>query len=160
MKRTPANLSLQVGCSRCARPPDVLLCILHGARRGRDDVYVFTRARSVLAAAGCDVYIYTWRITRFVTARRGCQRCSRCRSARAVSPSRSVSTFFILNNLSLNLLFFCPLIGHIFPHIFPHVLYLSVHSYMRVHSILYLLFYRSTHLQLDISDYEWHYRIV
>lgn len=105
------NLLLQVGCrsSRCARSPAVLLCIPPAHRRDCDDVYVFTRARNVWCR--CDVYIYIWRTTRFVTA--WC--CQRCRSARVACPSPFISRLFLwtipLNNFSLHLLFFFPFMG-------------------------------------------------
>ena len=146
------NLPLQVGCSsRCARSPSVLLCIPHDAPLQpwrRVCVYTCTQHRVL----GCNVYIYTWRTTRFVTTR--C--CRRCRSVRAASPSPSVSRLFFLflfcnNPASLNLLFFSPRI-EVYPHIF-----FSLHTYAyntHVHSILSSLFRCCTHLQFDISDSE------
>lgn len=97
MKRDIRNLPLQVGCrsSRRARSPGCLT--LHSARctavprpRRRVRVYTCTQRRA-LGAVTCTYYIYTWwRTTRFVTAR--C--CRHCRSARAPSPSPSVSRLF------------------------------------------------------------------
>lgn len=90
------------------------------------------------SGAGCDVYIYTWRTTWFVTA--WC--CTDAAEAHEPLP-RPLPSLFLTEQSRLPAPFVLPSPYREKGGIFPVILSLSVRSYMRVHFVSCLLFRRA-----------------